>query len=51
MSTEEANATLESIFSGHKFVEPEDIVYSGYRFKPRSEIPPEFLEEMDRREG
>ena len=51
MSTEEANATIESIFSGHKFVEPDDLVYSGYRFKPREEIPEDFHEEMDRREG
>ena len=43
MSTEEANATIESIFSGHKFVLPEDLVYSGYRFKKREEIPEEFF--------
>ena len=49
MSTEEANATVESIFSGHKFVDPEDLTYSGYRFKPRHEIPEEFRQEMDRR--
>lgn len=51
MSTEEANATIESIFSGHKFVEPEDIIYSGYRFKSREDIPEDFHEEMDRREA
>jgi Ni/Fe-hydrogenase 1 B-type cytochrome subunit len=51
MSTEEANATIESIFSGHKFVEQEDIVYSGYRFKPREEIPAEFRAEVERREA
>jgi Ni/Fe-hydrogenase 1 B-type cytochrome subunit len=32
MSTVEANATIESIFSGYKFVPPEDLEYSGYRF-------------------
>ena len=32
MSTVEANATMESIFSGYKFVRPEDLVHSGYRF-------------------
>ena len=32
MSTIEANATVESIFSGYKFVPPEDLEYSGYRF-------------------
>ncbi len=48
MSTEEANATIESIFSGHKFVPPDDLIYSGYRFLPREEIPEEFHEEMDR---
>jgi len=32
MSTVEANATMESIFSGYKFVPPEDLEYSGYRF-------------------
>ncbi len=51
MSSEEVTGTIESIFSGHKFVEPEDVVYSGYRFKPRADIPEEYLEEMDRREG
>ena len=32
MSNVEANATVESIFSGYKFVPPEDLVYSGYRY-------------------
>jgi Ni/Fe-hydrogenase 1 B-type cytochrome subunit len=32
MSTIEANATVESIFSGHKFVPREDLAFSGYRF-------------------
>jgi Ni/Fe-hydrogenase 1 B-type cytochrome subunit len=32
MSTVEANATMESIFSGYKFVPEEDLTYSGYRF-------------------
>jgi Ni/Fe-hydrogenase 1 B-type cytochrome subunit len=32
MSTVEANATVESIFSGYKFVPREDLEYSGYRF-------------------
>jgi Ni/Fe-hydrogenase 1 B-type cytochrome subunit len=32
MSTIEANATVESIFSGYKFVPREDLEYSGYRF-------------------
>jgi Ni/Fe-hydrogenase 1 B-type cytochrome subunit len=32
MSTIEANATVESIFSGYKFVRREDLQYSGYRF-------------------
>jgi hypothetical protein len=32
MSTVEANATMESIFSGYKFVPPEDLRFSGYRF-------------------
>jgi Ni/Fe-hydrogenase 1 B-type cytochrome subunit len=32
MSTVEANATVESIFSGYKFVPPEDLEFSGYRF-------------------
>lgn len=49
MSTEEANATVESIFSGYKFVPPEDIVFSGYRFKPREELTPAQAAEVDRR--
>jgi len=32
MSIVEANGTVESIFSGNKFVPPEDLEYSGYRF-------------------
>lgn len=32
MSTVEANATMESMFSGYKFVPPEDLEQSGYRF-------------------
>jgi Ni/Fe-hydrogenase 1 B-type cytochrome subunit len=32
MSVIEANGTMESIFSGYKFVPPEDLEYSGYRF-------------------
>jgi Ni/Fe-hydrogenase 1 B-type cytochrome subunit len=32
MSTVEANATIESIFSGYKFVPREDLEFSGYRF-------------------
>lgn len=35
MSTVEANATVESIFSGYKFVPEEDLTYSGYRFVGR----------------
>lgn len=35
MSQVEANATVESIFSGHKFVPQDDMVYSGYRFIDR----------------
>ncbi|MDH3744195.1 MAG: Ni/Fe-hydrogenase, b-type cytochrome subunit [Acidobacteriota bacterium] len=35
MSQVEANGTVESIFSGHKFVPREDLVYSGYRFIDR----------------
>lgn len=34
-STIEANGTVESMVSGHKFVLPEDLVFSGYRFKQR----------------
>jgi len=35
MSEVEANATMESIFSGFKFVPHDDLVYSGYRFIDR----------------
>ncbi len=35
MSTIEANATMESIFSGYKFVPREDLDFSGYRFIDR----------------
>jgi hypothetical protein len=35
MSTVEANATVESIFSGYKFVPREDLEFSGYRFIDR----------------
>ena len=35
MSTIEANATIESIFSGYKFVPREDLRFSGYRFVNR----------------
>lgn len=35
MSIVEANATVESIFSGYKFVPREDLQYSGYRFMNR----------------
>jgi len=38
MSTIEANATVESIVSGYKFVPREDLVYSGYRFVDRHDI-------------
>jgi Ni/Fe-hydrogenase 1 B-type cytochrome subunit len=38
MSTVEANATVESIFSGYKFVPEEDLKYSGYRFINRGEV-------------
>jgi Ni/Fe-hydrogenase 1 B-type cytochrome subunit len=36
MSQIDQNATMESIFSGYKFVPEEDLVYSGYRFVPRT---------------
>ena len=36
MSTVEANATIESIFSGYKFVPREDLEFSGYRFINRT---------------
>jgi Ni/Fe-hydrogenase 1 B-type cytochrome subunit len=35
MSQVEQTATIESIFSGFKFVPREDLVHSGYRFVPR----------------
>lgn len=35
MSHVEPTATLESIFSGHKYVPQEDLVHSGYRFIDR----------------
>ncbi len=35
MSTIEANATIESIFSGFKYVPREDLIFSGYRFVDR----------------
>jgi Ni/Fe-hydrogenase 1 B-type cytochrome subunit len=35
MSSVEANATVESIFSGYKFVPREDLDFSGYRFIDR----------------
>lgn len=38
MSQVEANATVESIFSGRKFVYRDDLIYSGYRFQPREEL-------------
>jgi Ni/Fe-hydrogenase 1 B-type cytochrome subunit len=38
MSQVEGNGTLESIFSGYKFVPPEDLVYSGYQFVDRNDI-------------
>jgi len=37
MSQVEANATMESIFSGYKFVPREDLIYSGYRFEDRKD--------------
>lgn len=43
MSQIEANATVESIFSGYKFVPQEDVIYSGYRFISREEAPPAAL--------
>lgn len=36
MSQVEANATVESIVSGYKFVPQEDLIYSGYRFIDRN---------------
>ena len=38
MAQVEANGTMESILSGWKFVPPEDLVYSGYRFSERRKI-------------
>ncbi len=38
MSTVEANGTMESIFSGFKWVPREDLIYSGYRFIDRREV-------------
>jgi Ni/Fe-hydrogenase 1 B-type cytochrome subunit len=35
MSQVEGNATIESIFSGYKFVPEEDMFYSGYRYVER----------------
>ena len=37
MSQIEQNATIESIFSGYKFVPRDDLIYSGYRFIERDE--------------
>jgi Ni/Fe-hydrogenase 1 B-type cytochrome subunit len=37
MSQVEGNGTIESIFSGYKFVPPEDLTYSGYRFIDRKD--------------
>jgi Ni/Fe-hydrogenase 1 B-type cytochrome subunit len=39
MTQIEANATMESIFSGFKFVPRDDLVYSGYRFIDRQDVP------------
>lgn len=39
MSQVEQNATIESIFSGYKFVSKEDLVHSGYRFTGRRGAP------------
>jgi Ni/Fe-hydrogenase 1 B-type cytochrome subunit len=39
MSQVEQNATVESIFSGYKFVSKEDLVHSGYRFTEREGAP------------
>ena len=35
MSQVEGNGTIESIFSGYKFVQRDDVMYSGYRFFPK----------------
>lgn len=37
MSQVEGNATIESIFSGYKFVHRDDVSYSGYRFFTRKD--------------
>jgi Ni/Fe-hydrogenase 1 B-type cytochrome subunit len=37
MSQVEGNATIESIFSGYKFVHRDDVTYSGYRFLSKKE--------------
>jgi len=39
MSNVEANATVESIFSGYKFVPPEDLTYSEDHFVDRQDVP------------
>jgi len=39
MSHVEGNGTMESIVSGFKFVPKEDLVYSGYRFIDRNDVP------------
>jgi len=39
MSQVEQNATIESIFSGYKFVPKEDLLHSGYRFTERTRAP------------
>jgi Ni/Fe-hydrogenase 1 B-type cytochrome subunit len=38
MSSVEQNATMESIFSGYKFVPREDLLHSGYRFIHRRRV-------------
>ena len=38
MSTVEGNATMESIFSGYKFVHRDDVIYSGYRFLDKQDL-------------
>ena len=47
MSQVEANATIESIFSGYKFVHRDDVVYSGYRFLPRRKTPHGRVDEFE----
>lgn len=44
MSQIEQNATMESMFSGYKFVPRGDLIHSGYRFKHREVPPPEVVE-------